>query len=65
MSSQTTRILLPAMISISNNSMLTGTLANTLSEKLSEKELNDFLQWIKIIESAKLQQESGRRQYFR
>lgn len=42
--------ILPKMVSLSNNSLLTQALAGTISEKFTEKEINDFLQWMRLVE---------------
>lgn len=44
------RLLLPYMISVSNNSKLTVDVAVKLLNSLNDAELRDFKQWLKLIE---------------
>ena len=39
------------MIRVSNNSILTGSVANIIKSKFSEKEIRDFNQWLKLVEN--------------
>lgn len=45
------REILPSMVSISNNSVITNRVANAIAEKLSPEEFHQFQQWLKIVES--------------
>jgi hypothetical protein len=45
------RRILPQMVKVSNNSRLTSQVANNLATTLSEVEFNDFIQWLKLVES--------------
>lgn len=51
-----TRIL-PTMVSVSNNSRLTHTVSLVLEKKLTEAELYDFYNWLKLIQ----REENGRK----
>ena len=44
------REILPKMVSISNNSQITNVIARSIIEKFTPKELNDFKQWLRLIE---------------
>ena len=48
MSQNNQRSILPGMIEISNNSRITQETANTLAEKLTPKEFEDFRRWLQI-----------------
>ena len=43
------RVLIPEMIKVSNNSVLTADVALILANKLLGKELDDFRRWLKLI----------------
>lgn len=44
------RQLLPKMVGVSNDSRLTRDVADALATALTDKQLNDFLQWLQIVE---------------
>lgn len=56
------REILPDMVSVSNNSQITNIVANTLVDKLSKKEINDFKTWLKIVEG-NMRQANKKRYY--
>ena len=43
--------VLPQMVALSNNSILTNQVAEKLVDKLTLAELNDFKRWLKIVET--------------
>ena len=45
------REILPKMVSVSNNSVLTNKMAIALAEKLSPEEFHQFQQWLRIVET--------------
>ena len=45
------RNILPNMSTLFNNSILTNTVANSLVEKLNEKEFRDLTEWLKHAKS--------------
>ena len=44
------REILPKMVSVSNNSVLTSRLSVAIAEKLSDVEFNQFQQWLQLVE---------------
>jgi hypothetical protein len=48
-----TNIRLSDLAKVSNNSVVTNQVLNTLNEKLDDKEKRDFLMWLKIVEQNK------------
>lgn len=44
-------IKLADLAKVSNNSIVTNQVLNTLNEKLDDKEKRDFLAWLKIVQS--------------
>jgi hypothetical protein len=45
------RNLLSKMVHVSNNSKLTNIVCNTLNEKLTVQEINDFKEWLRLVET--------------
>ena len=43
--------ILPKMVTVSNNSVITNQVAIAINTKLSDKELADFKSWLQIIEN--------------
>lgn len=57
------QLILPTMCRLFNNSPLTQKVANSLVEKLDEKEFRDLTEWLKHANSSRisLEQKSKRR----
>jgi hypothetical protein len=47
------RNIYPKMVSVSKNCLLTSQLFQTLVEKLSESEIEDFCRWLQLVEDEK------------
>ena len=43
------RIILPKLVSISNNSRLTQIVAKTIVDKFDAREIRDFIQWLHLV----------------
>jgi len=47
------RNIYPKMVSVSKNCLLTSQLYQTIVEKLSESEIEDFCRWLQLVEDEK------------
>lgn len=46
------RMVLPTMVQVSNNSMVTRAVAEAITSKLDDKELREFQEWLKLVQMA-------------
>jgi hypothetical protein len=57
-------MILPQMAEVSNNSQLTNIVCNTLCEKLTPKEFQEFRRWLQIVSENKRRSKRNLIQYW-
>lgn len=59
------QITIRDLVAVSNNSQLTNIVANTLNEKLDDKEKRDFLDWLRLVRNEiQMAENKGKRRGF-